>query len=521
MDYKKIKKLANDILRKKSIECEYIEYKKSDSFLDKILKTICAYGNNYYDNDMQYIFIGIEEEDTENKKAIPKLPITGIEENRLEIVENNIKSIKPFIYPNIDYEVIRNDLDGKKYLLVVVERQSKGPYQVTERGEKKFGVKPGRYIRVEAVTRMAKVNEEYDLLRKFSNYHFSSDTNIDATIDNLDVDCIKEYLSKTSTRSVSSNLNKTEMLESLRVLDKNDPTKTKVKNFGLLMFSYDLYKFIPYAYIEMIIDNFGTKRKMESKTFKGPIWKQYYAVLNYINDNFINTITIRDEGVATNRKVTNFPYTALEELIANAIVHNDYENDNPIQIYVSDKEISIVNYNKPLPPLKIYDLNNHSFFKVRDTVNPEIRDMFKDLGIIEDFGTGIGEAKKAMLDNGSPKLHYNEFGEDSNVTSVNIPVNQEYYHLKYGEEDKQTTINYETRDIKDIVNNSIYSDTAKHNIIKITDTVQNKVFSNKEITSILKCSINTATSYLKKMYKELHIIEKVEGAGKGKYKLVS
>ena len=36
-----------------------------------------AYGNNYYDNDIQYIFLGVEEVNDENNKAIPKLPILG------------------------------------------------------------------------------------------------------------------------------------------------------------------------------------------------------------------------------------------------------------------------------------------------------------------------------------------------------------------------------------------------------------------------------------------------------------
>ena len=59
MDYEKIKRNANDILADLSCECSYIEYKASASQLAKILKTICAYGNNYYDNDIQYIFLGV------------------------------------------------------------------------------------------------------------------------------------------------------------------------------------------------------------------------------------------------------------------------------------------------------------------------------------------------------------------------------------------------------------------------------------------------------------------------------
>ncbi len=79
MNYVKIKKDANDILTNLSSECSYIEYKASALQLGKILKTICAYGNNYYDNDIQYIFLGVEELNDEQGKAVPQLPILGID----------------------------------------------------------------------------------------------------------------------------------------------------------------------------------------------------------------------------------------------------------------------------------------------------------------------------------------------------------------------------------------------------------------------------------------------------------
>ncbi len=86
-----------------------------------------------------------------------------------------------------------------------------------------------------------------------------------------------------------------------------------------------------------------------------------------------------------------------------------------------------MNYNKPLPPIRISDLNERTFFNERDTENPEIRDMFKALGIIESFGTGIGEAKRSMRKNGSSALFYKTFDVNDNVTSMVIPVNEEYY----------------------------------------------------------------------------------------------
>ena len=94
MDYNRLKKQANDILKAQTAECSYIEYKASSNQLNKILKTICAYGNNYYDNDVQFLFVGVEEINDKVGKAVPKLPITGIEEGVLEKCKNEIKTNK-------------------------------------------------------------------------------------------------------------------------------------------------------------------------------------------------------------------------------------------------------------------------------------------------------------------------------------------------------------------------------------------------------------------------------------------
>ena len=454
MDYERIEKLANEILKNRSAESSYIEYKSSEKQLAKILKTICAYGNNYYDNDIQYLFIGVEEENSEENKAIPVLPIAGISEGQLEKCKNTLNALRSYLYPNVAFEIISNQLDGNHYLLLVVLRQTGGPFMVSEKAQKdkKINLKPGRYIRIEADTRLARVDEEYDLLRKFSNFHYSSISSTEALLDDLDVDLMREYLQKKSSHKISDSMNKKELAKVLGFNDKNDPSGLRVKNYAVLMFSNHPEYFIPYSYCELIIDMYGTKRKMESKIFKGSVWKQYYAVLNFINDNYLNELTIREEGNAENRKIENFPFVAVEELLANAIVHNNYENGKAIQIYISEEQINIVNYNKPLPPLRIEDLNERTIFNERDTENPELRDMFKALGIIESFGTGIGEAKRRMKVNGSPDMYYKEFGQNDNITSVVIPVNEEYLRIKRGSKPKKKVwIENETIDIKKII----------------------------------------------------------------------
>ncbi len=145
--------------------------------------------------------------------------------------------------------------------------------------------------------------------------------------------------------------------------------------------------------------------------------------------------------------------------------------------------------------------------------------MFKSLGIIESFGTGIGEAKKAMADNGSPELYYKTFDGTSNVTSVVIPVNEEYQFLKSGAKPKKNLgIESKTIDIKQKILDSDYTKSTKNNLIKLYTGIGTEVFGNSKVVDVPGCSEATATSYIKRMFKELRITVQVEGNGKGKYR---
>ena len=84
--------------------------------------------------------------------------------------------------------------------------------------------------------------------------------------------------------------------------------------------------------------------------------------------------------------IYNYPYSAVEELLTNAIVHKNYENPRSVQAYVYDDSIVITNYNKPIPPITIQDLNTKDSLPNRMYENPSIREMFRSLDLIESFG---------------------------------------------------------------------------------------------------------------------------------------
>ena len=119
----------------------------------------------------------------------------------------------------------------------------------------------------------------------------------------------------------------------------------------------------------------------------------------------------------------------------------------------------------------------------------------------------------------SPMLYYKLFDANDNVTSVVIPVNEEYYSIKKGfNPRKKQGIESETLVFKRKVKDSGYSQKIKTNIMLLYNTIGTEIFGNTRIMEILKCSESTATTYIKRLSKELEVVVPVEGQGKGKYK---
>lgn len=135
MNVKDLQVIAHGMIENKRAECDFVEYKTSYKQEDKILKTICAYANNYMNRDYGYLFVGVEEDNDElnNIKAIPRRPISGLSEGQLEVAENHIKSLFKYIHPTPICHYICDQIDDKWYLVVVVEPSTRLT-EVTDKG---------------------------------------------------------------------------------------------------------------------------------------------------------------------------------------------------------------------------------------------------------------------------------------------------------------------------------------------------------------------------------------------------
>ncbi|MBQ7444649.1 MAG: putative DNA binding domain-containing protein [Clostridia bacterium] len=544
MNHDDIKRMARECLTAGKSESDCIEYKKSHFQKDSILKTMCAFANNLSNRPVCLMIIGVNEHTAAELKGKPALPIEGITQS-VETVENSLRALTSYIRPKIEFDVTSDELDGKEFVVAAFSNNPQGPYEVTYKAEKdkEIGLRSGRYVRVESESRIASVREEFELLRKFSNYHFSEELSSKATLDDLDIDYLREYLHQASSKDNTYTLSKEQIVRNMNLVDE---LSMRVKNFAILMFARTPEKFIPESYVELIHKSNIGESVMVSKEFRGPVWKQVKKVMDEIQDKYLESVTVRTETNLESKTVYNFPYSTCEELITNAIVHKNYENPRTIQIYLYDDSIVITNYNRPMPPVTVRDLNTKSAFPDRGYENPSLREMFKALDLIESFGSGIGKAKSAMAKNDNVTIHYKEYDDAIDITSVVIPISPTYVHYarmlgkgappehRYDIDTNDFIVSERSCDfygrpqplkhlciteIYDIVDKSNYSRNVKTGIMTIYNKFEDKVFSSAEIANVLGSALSSGTNYVSYMM-NLGLIKKVSGQGKGKYRFV-
>lgn len=266
-------------------------------------------------------------------------------------------------------------------------------------------LKSGRYIRVGRDSRLPNPLEEFELLKKFSGFSYSSNLNETATIDDLSYEYMKEYLLQTGAKKDVIEMTKLDMSKSMGLVSESEYGGYRAKNFAILMFAEKPNKFIPNAHVEIIREIDGTD-KMESKRFDGPVWIQVKQVSKYFEDNIMASYPIRSANKIEHKIVYNYPLTAFEELATNAILHKEYDTQEYVGIYIYKDRISFINHNRPLPPITIKSLNLERRFGRRQYLNKEFKDMFFSLNLIESYGSGIRRAKDSLLENESPKLMF-------------------------------------------------------------------------------------------------------------------
>ena len=361
-------------------ESELVERKRSTGDGNSIRRSICAFANDLPARGKPgVLFVGIEDDGT----------CSGIEINdellRKLAQMRSDGSIQPFPTMTVDQKTI----DGCEIAVVQVMPATDPPLRFKGRA----------WIRVGPTVQQASPEEEQRLVerRVAGQRAFDMRPVNDASIDDLDVDYIRAtYLPGAIAREVLDRNERpvVQQLRSLRLLHQSHPSQG-----ALIAFGRDPQFWAPGAYVQFL--------RIAGKSLTDPIKSRKELtgkledVLSRIQELIEINISVSADVVSGAREVRipDYPFEALRQLTANAVMHRSYENTNsPSHVYWYDDRIEI------LSPGSLY--GNVTASNIHDGVtdyrNPLLAEIMHHLGFAQRFGLGVQLAKASLENNGNP-----------------------------------------------------------------------------------------------------------------------
>lgn len=411
----------DDLIHARSVESVRREFKKtwSEQALDQVIRSVCAFANDFFNLNGGYIIVGIED-----KTGLPILPPHGLDDQNLEEIQRqirgNCKRIDPEYQPIISPEIYQD----RQILVIWVPAGDVRPYQAPttlHSGERAY------YVRHGSDTVEAKGDILTQLMQLTAKVPFDDRRNIAVAIDVISPTLVRNFLSDIKSDLVSPGISIPDrdlyryMRISIPINDHEVP-----RNVALLFFINDPESFFPGARIEVV--QFGDDAGgdlIEEKIFRGPLHAQLRQALDYL-DAFSITMVRKIPNRAEAHRTVAFPYEAMEESLVNAVYHRGYENiSDPIKVYLYPDRMEIISYPGPVPGVEKRHLQPDESVPPVQTRNRRIGEFLKELSLAEGRGTGIPKIRRKMSENGSPDPIF-EFDDLRSYFRVILPAHPQY-----------------------------------------------------------------------------------------------
>lgn len=367
------------------------------------LKTICAFTNDLDNWGIGYLVIGVEEED-----GRPVLPVRGIPESQVDEVMKDLLNKCKLITPEYLPVVAPVEHQGKTLVVVQCSDGSWRPYSCParfthERGRAIPSKERAYFIRKMSSTVQAQGQELQALFALASRIPFDDRTNHEASMTDLNITLIKSYLAEAGSdlSGEADVLPFDELCRDMGICTIT-PEYVRPRNVGLLFFSMNPEKYIPYAQIDIVQfpDGAGGGEIIE-RIFRGPLHQQLRDALLYIRNNVLEERVYKRPDRAEADRYFNWPYVAIEEALANAVYHKGYDVREPIEVRVDGDTIEIVSFPGPdrsvtLEGLRTFHVTNRHYR------NRRIGEFLKEIHLTEGRNTGFRKILRALEHNGSP-----------------------------------------------------------------------------------------------------------------------
>jgi len=311
--------------------------------------------------------------------------IIGVDDSQIFNMQDKIASIiADSCSPTIIPEIYNINIKGKLILVIEVVRGNLKPYFL-----KKQGKADGTYIRIGATNRVADLETIADLERQKQNLSFDEEICYDEEFKNLDISPLHK---KFEQQEKSLDDDKLKNLRLIKV-ERNKLYPTNALMILLGKFWHCTVKCARFKGTTMSVFT-------DKKEYGGDI----FSILENTQSFILNHINLRAEIKDLYRTDTyEIPVSAIREALVNAIIHRDYINKGrDVKVGIYDDIVNIVSPGGLPNTITIEDAFNGR----SEARNRVIANVFKELGLIEQWGTGLNRIINECKDHGlaAPKI---------------------------------------------------------------------------------------------------------------------
>ncbi|WP_165063119.1 RNA-binding domain-containing protein [Adlercreutzia sp. ZJ154] len=468
----------NKLLDGTTVESFRIEFKEGWN-PEAILHSICAFANDIDNSGGGYIVVGAAEED-----GMIKRPIPGLNPNILDGIQKELLNICSKIQPKYMPICEPKEYEGVCLMVIWVPGGYDRPYNVPKSLNKGKSQRL-KYVRRFSNTVQSNQADEREFMELAARVPYDDRINHNANVDDLDRALMENYLySVNSSLDDIGNRNVVELAQLLRVVGGSSEY-IKPLNIGLLMFSSDPEKYIPYSRIEVVDIPDPTGEGMEERTFRGPINRQLSDALAFIKNYVIAERVFKIDGQAESVRIFNYPYEAIEEALSNAVLHRGYNDREPITVRIEPGQLSILSTPGPDLSIRDEDIQRNKLVSKRYR-NRRIGEFLKELHLIEGRNTGVPTMLKVLAANGSEPPVFNT---DQDRTYFEVVFKEhKLFHKHVEKKEKSVRKKKRRRSREEIRNDSL-------------KLLTNKDLSTNELAAEL--GYNGISSTLSEVIKEL------------------
>ena len=416
----------DDLLYCRGVESERVEFKASwnpHTTGPQVLKTICAFANDYHNLNGGYVVIGVGERD--GRAALPPSGLTAQEvEAAQRWIRGQCNRLDPTYQPILSPETV-----GDRLILVLWAPASDvKPHRAPDVSA---GGGPGRFwVRLGAET--VDAERRGDLLRglmqQTARVPWDDRRAHDAQVEDLREAKVREYL-----RDVRSGLldepDERRIYRSLRLTVKVNDHEAP-RNAGLLFFAREPEEWFRGAKIEVV--RFAADRAgdvQEERTFRGALADQVRGCLGCL-ENLSTHHLQKQPDRSRVRGWVSYPMPALRETLVNAVYHRGYDVDQPepTKVYLFPSRVEIISYPGPVPGIEARHLLPDAEVRAVPARNRRIGELLKELGLAEGRLSGLRKVFRAMEANGSQPPRF-DFDETRTYFQATLPAHPEYRAL--------------------------------------------------------------------------------------------